>query len=251
MHAGGPGTVQSKQMARPVRALLALVALGVGCASQTIDLLAPADSASQGGGSGSATAGTQAGSSPNGGAGGRSTTGVGGASGRGGSGFVVGGTGNVGTGGGGGESGENLGGASSTSCTMNIDCPMNEPYCLPIQGTARSHCRECVQHIDCAIGQRCNFLTNECAPSCTTFDDCPSSAPFCERGVCIQCVQDSHCVQTRCVFGHCEECRSNFDCAPSAPYCNPDSYTCRPCTGMYQCGNGRYCVLTTGRCEFF
>lgn len=239
-------------MARPLRALLAFVALGAGCASQTIDLLAPPEGAGQGGSSGAPVAGTHAGTPPiTSGAGGRgSTGGAGAAAGRGGTGFGAGGTGNFGTGGG--EGGDqSQGGAASTSCTMNGDCPMSEPYCLPIMGTPRSHCRECVQHVDCGIGQRCNFLTNECARACTTFDDCLQGAPFCERGVCIQCQVDSHCGPNVCVFGHCEACRSTLDCPPSAPYCEPDSYTCRPCTGMYQCGNGRYCDLTTGRCEFF
>jgi hypothetical protein len=174
--------------------------------------------------------------------------------GRGGTGVVTGGTGNVGMGAASGEGGEggdgNLGGGS-ISCTTNADCPMSEPYCLPIMGTPRSHCRECVQQSDCGLGERCNFLTNECAPACTTFEQCPFTLPFCERGVCIQCQQDSHCGPNFCVFGHCEACSSTFDCPPSAPYCEPDTYTCRPCTGMYQCGTGRYCVLTTGRCEFF
>lgn len=240
-------------MARSLRAPFVLVALGVGCATQTIDLLSPPEGASQGGSSGAPTGGTHAGSpSTMSGAGGRGATGgVGGAAGRGGSSFFTGGTGNFGTGAASGEGGENQGGASSTSCETNVDCPLSEPYCRPIMGTNRSHCRECVQQSDCSLGQRCDFLTNECAPACTTFEQCPFSLPFCERGVCIQCVQDSHCGPNFCVFGHCEACRSTFDCPPSAPYCEPDSYTCRPCTGMYQCGNGRYCELTTGRCESF
>jgi hypothetical protein len=235
-------------MARPLRALLALVALGVGCATQTIDLLP--GGADQGGSSGAPTGGTRAGSPSSSGAGGRGATGgVGGAAARGGTGFVGGGTGNVSTGGASGEGGES--GAASVDCVMDLDCPASRPHCVALTGTARYHCVECVAHANCELGDRCNFLTNECALACTTFDDCPSpSLPFCERGVCIQCLTDSHCGPNVCVFGHCEECRSTLDCPPSAPVCG-EAYTCRPCTGMFQCGQYRYCDLTTGRCELF
>jgi hypothetical protein len=238
-------------MARPLRALLTLVALGAGCATQTIDLLSPPDGAG-GGSSGAPTAGTLAGSAGSSGAGGRATGGSTGVSGRGGTGLDGGGSGNIGSGAVSGEGGDDgQGGASSVACVMDLDCPTGRPHCVAITGTQRFHCVECVAHASCELGERCNFLTNACAPACTTFDDCPpSTLPFCERGVCVQCQTDSHCGPNVCVFGHCEECRSTLDCPPSAPVCG-ESFTCRPCTGMFQCGQYRYCDLTTGRCEPF
>jgi hypothetical protein len=187
-------------MARPVRVLLALLAIGGGCATQTIDLLPP---------------------SGNGGG--------------------------LSSGGAGGEGGE---GALPADCTTDLECAPSRPHCAPIFGTSRSHCVECVEHTNCGPLERCNFLTNQCAPACTTFDQCPGELPFCERGVCIQCQTDSHCGPNVCVFGHCEECRSTLDCPPSAPVCN-EAFVCRPCDGMFQCGQYRYCDLSTGRCEPF
>lgn len=249
MHRPFARTVQSSLMARAFRAPFVLLALGAGCATQTIDLLAPPDGGA--GGSGGAT-GARAGAAGKSGAGGRSASGgTGAAAGRGGTGFT-GGTGNVASGGtsfDGGAGGE--GGSGSVDCEVDLDCPASRPHCAAIVGTGRFHCVECVAHANCELGERCNFLTNECAPACTTFDDCPPfSLPFCERGVCVQCQSDSHCGPNVCVFGHCEECRSTLDCPSSAPVCG-ETYTCRPCTGMFQCGQYRYCDLTTGRCEPF
>jgi hypothetical protein len=245
MHGRPEGAVQSEAMGRRVRALLVAFALGVGCAPQTIDLLSPPAAAGQGGSGGASVGGTRAGSPPSSaGMGGRTTTGgAGGSAARGGTGLVGGGTGNAT-----GDSG--VGGGASTGCELDSDCPASSPNCVAIAGTGVYHCVECVQHADCGVGERCNFLTNECAPACTTFEQCPFTLPFCERGVCIQCQSDSHCGANVCVFGHCEECRSTLDCPPSAPVCG-ESYTCRPCDGMFQCGQYRYCDLTTGRCEPF
>jgi hypothetical protein len=237
------------QVARPLRAVLALLALGVGCGTQTIDLLSPPGGPGQSGSSGAPTGGTRAGSPNSSGAGGSGATG-GGSAARGGTGFVTGGTGNVASGGASGEGGDNQGGASSVDCVMDDDCPASRQHCVAITGTQRFHCVECIAHANCELGERCNFLTNQCAPACTTFEQCPLTLPFCERGVCIQCQTDSHCGAHVCVFGHCEECRSTLDCPPSAPVCG-EIYTCRPCTGMFQCGQYRYCDLTTGRCEPF
>jgi hypothetical protein len=237
-------------MARPLRALFVVVALGAGCATQTIDLLAPPEGGAQGGSSGAPTGGTRAGSPPSAGTGGRGAAGgAGPAAGRGGTGFLGGGTGNLGNSGEGGEGG---GDGQPVDCMSDVDCPASQPHCTPIVNTPRFHCVECVAHANCNLGERCNFLTNECAPACTTFEDCPTMPylPFCERGVCVQCQTDSHCGPNVCVFGHCEECRSTLDCPPSAPVCG-ESFTCRPCTGMFQCGQYRYCDLTTGRCEPF
>jgi hypothetical protein len=224
--------VESVRMARPLRALLALVALGGGCATQTIDLLPSAGAAGRSGSNGGTRGGTPSS------AGGRTTGGIGGSAARGGTGII-----------GGGAGGEGGDGAPS-GCMTDLDCTDSRPHCAEILGTSQSHCVECVAHTNCPPGERCNFLTNQCAPACTTFDQCPWALPFCERGVCIQCQTDSHCGPNVCVFGHCEECRSTLDCPPSAPVCN-ESFVCRPCTGMFQCGQYRYCDLVTGRCEAF
>jgi hypothetical protein len=215
-------------MARPLRALFALVALAGGCATQTIDLLPAA------GGGRSGSSGASAGGTPS--TGGRGSGGLGGAS------FSAGGTGNEG-----GEGGE---GAGAGECTTDLDCTASRPHCAEIGGASLTRCVECVAHSNCDAGERCNFLTNQCAPACTTFDQCPIRLPFCERGVCIQCQTDSHCGPNVCVFGQCEECRSTLDCPQSAPVCG-EAFECRPCTGMFQCGQYRYCDLSTGRCEAF
>jgi hypothetical protein len=233
-------------VSRLLRAPFLLVALGVGCATQTIDLLAPAGG---GGASGSsaAAAGTLAGTSPTGGRGLGATGGQGGFSGK----SPFGGGGNGGSSGALGDGGDDgQGGSATTGCTMDLDCPMTKPHCVEIVGTTLFHCVECIDHANCDFGERCNFLIKECAPACATFEDCPFTLPFCERGVCIQCVEDSHCGPNVCVFGRCEQCRSMVDCPPSAPVCG-ESFVCRPCTGMFQCGQYRYCDLATGRCEPF
>jgi hypothetical protein len=232
---------------RALRAPFVLLALGAGCATQTIDLLAPASGGAPGGSSGAA--GSLAGTPPINAGGAAANGGKGGQAGAGKSG-LSGGRGGA-TGGATGEAGgDGQGGAGTADCDMDVDCPTSKPHCVEIFGTARLHCVECVAHENCKFGERCNFLINECAPACTTFEDCPFTLPFCERGVCIQCVQDSHCGPNVCVFGRCEECRSTIDCPPSAPVCG-ESYVCRPCTGMFQCGQYRYCDLATGRCEPF
>jgi hypothetical protein len=225
-----------------------LLALAVGCATQTFDLLGPGSGGSPGGSSGAS--GSVSGGSSATSAGGRGATGGTGGATAGKAGFFGGGGDGARGGmiGDGGDDGQ--GGAAANDCVMDLDCPTSKPHCAENAWTQQLHCVECIAHENCKFGQRCNFLINECAPACTTFEDCPFTLPFCERGVCIQCVQDSHCGPNVCVFGRCEECRSTFECPPSAPVCG-ESFTCRPCTGMFQCGQYRYCDLATGRCEAF
>jgi len=234
------------------------MALAAGCAGETFDLLRPtgggagtagagagtAGAAGRGGATNAGTGGSKGGS---GGTAGRTSTG--GTGGRGGTGAI----GNGGTGltsGDGGESGENAGGAGPTDCITHADCTPSLPYCMPDRNSSANHCVACVQGADCGVGEGCNFLTNACAPVCFTWEQCPMHLPFCdgELGVCVECVVDSQCGSDVCEFGECVECRSAFDCPLDAPVCDTAS-RCVPCTGMFQCGQYRYCDISTGRCE--
>lgn len=230
------------------------MALAAGCAGETFDLLRPDGSGAVGAGAAGRGGGTTGGS-------GGSKGGTGGTAGRpasGGSGGSKGGTGAVGTGGtgltsgDGGESGENAGGAGPTDCESNFDCTMSAPYCVPIRNSNvnANHCVACLSAEDCGQGENCNILTNACAPACFTWEHCPLHLPFCDDDllVCIECVVDSQCGDDVCLYGQCVQCRSAFDCPLDAPVCDTAS-ECVPCTGMFQCGQYRYCDIPTGRCE--
>jgi len=253
--------LDSPRMLRPSRALLVAMALAAGCAGETFDLLRPAGgggmagsgagiagAAGRGGATTGGTGGSKGGTGATAGRGGATSGGTGG---RGGTGaFGNGGTGL--TSGDGGESGENAGGAGSTDCMTNFDCTASTPYCVPIRNSNvnANHCVACVSGADCGAGENCNFLTNACAPVCFTWEQCPLHLPFCEGelGVCVECTGDSHCGNDVCLYGQCVQCRSAFDCPLDAPVCDTAS-RCVPCTGMFQCGQYRYCDISTGRCE--
>jgi len=258
---GGAATARkldSARMLRPSRALLVAMALAAGCAGETFDLLRPSGGGSAGSGAGFAGAAGRGGATTGGSGGSKGGTGgtagrsvTGGAGGRGGTGSP--GTGGSGlTSGAGGDAGDGAGGAVPTDCMSNFDCTTSAPYCVPIRNSNvnANHCVECVQGADCGAGEGCNFLTSACAPVCFTWEQCPAHLPFCESdlGVCVECVVDSQCGSDVCLYGQCVECRSAFDCPLDAPVCDTAS-RCVPCTGMFQCGQFRYCDIPTGRCE--
>ena len=92
---------------------------------------------------------------------------------------------------------------------------------------------------------------------------CPNPAtPLCVESVCQQCFRDTDCagrpttpfcqkVETsKGTLYECVACTSDQYCAnrdPTAPYCDPDSYSCVACDVAHPCPSGKICGAN-GRC---
>ena len=82
---------------------------------------------------------------------------------------------------------------------------------------------------------------------CKSDPDCRLPNLHCFEGVCVPCLQDSHCVAplSRCDLAahRCVECGLGTDCLPTES-CEPLSRTC-----VRRCGTGNPCPVDFGRCD--
>jgi len=218
-----------------------LVSAGLGCGTETFDLLH--DQGSHGGlggtggllgiggtrspgagGGGTSSGGTGAGGESSGG---RNSGGFGGF-GHGGS--LVhpsGGMGNFGTGFGGVPDGGCLPGESCVDggarcppdatfcrqCETDNDCTPDARFCDQIDG----RCVECFPgKLDCKDGETCDPTLLRCAKICASSADCTR---YCSRShICVECQQNADCrgepgqEKYSCLYGFCVECENDSDC---------------------------------------
>ena len=90
--------------------------------------------------------------------------------------------------------------------------------------------------------------------SCEDDSGCDQDAPRCSGGVCVQCSEDAHCLDTfpdlpLCIEGACGECRADADCQAlyqdEALHCA--SGLCVGCASDSDCPDGDTCF--DGYCQ--
>lgn len=142
-------------------------------------------------------------------------------------------------------------------CLSAEDCDPTRPFCA-----ADGACVECRTATDCpALGgerRKCNFATRKCAPDpCQSDADCTADpgGPACDgsSGLCVGCIDDSHCPEQRCHLAknRCVGCLGDLDCDFSAgETCREETQACvvthcvgdASCEGPGRCSADRECV---------
>lgn len=121
-------------------------------------------------------------------------------------------------------------------CTDSADCAAND---IPDTST-------CSDGLVC-VGHQC------IAETCGSSADCNATNPYCSTGLCgPTCSANSQCPGAGeevdlayCVGGACVACRTDSDCATTAPVC--DSGACRACEQDSEC-ESEVCDLAMGTC---
>mgnify|MGYP001015669730 CR=1 FL=1 len=167
-------------------------------------------------------------------------------------------------------------------CKSSSDCnSLTKAKCETYITTKK--CEECDSDSDCSnfnpqkiCRKSSSYSTNTCV-QCTQDSHCGGSTPYCSSNVCVQCTSNSHCTLksapkcssnvcvpcttgTDCHFtpenkclttpspATCVQCRTDSDCGPAAPKCNPTSHTCVACLGNTDCTAKNAAVCSSNTC---
>jgi hypothetical protein len=168
-------------------------------------------------------------------------------------------------------------GNSCVECVLPSQCPDSNPGC----NASYEHCGYCYTDVDCPSHFPLCSLSNTCVTSCVLSDggtSCSTGGCDTNSGLCVQCVQDSNCLQAAqpycatdvdggeyCVectqpsqcpgtapgcnsyYHNCGWCFSDSDCPTTAPFCNGNESCVLPCDGGGQCPTGA-CNTDAGFC---
>jgi Cys-rich repeat protein len=127
-------------------------------------------------------------------------------------------------------------------CVVSADCqdPMFQ-HCDP----ESNRCVQCDVNADCRQGEVClTDPTHTCVQSCSSSQACPPRAGYCDpqRSLCIGCSDAFKCgIGQTCdpASGQCGECASDSDCH-TKPFirCDRTTSKCVECFRNSDCGRG-------------
>lgn len=138
------------------------------------------------------------------------------------------------------------GGAKDTSGDNGVQPDVGTHDVTTVDGDADGW--ECLDSSECDLGNLC--IDHECVPGCKSDRDCPDDL-HCKpdalpHGFCLECLNDNHCDDGRCVAGACvHACETADDCVglgALAPYCDSEDGVCVRCIDDSHCEIGQICA---------
>lgn len=139
----------------------------------------------------------------------------------------------------------NLDSHRCVQCNADTQCQSRPGAAGPYCDTETRLCVACLNDLQCdaSDSSRCNTVSHQCV-GCNSDSQCEAGTR-CNAGVCVQCIDDSHCTTAGLGVcgpaGACVECDATSQClSADAPHCETVAtdntrFTCVGCTANADC----------------